>query len=374
VSTFLERVLEPPHYGYERNGKLYVPSNKEILVQFLSRMNIFKSKKNWLPFSSWLMTLLLLIPLYIFAVDYFSWKLLVVGFFYSMVGLGTHGTVYLHRYCSHRAYRFRTRLCRFVVKNLTIKVIPEEIYAVSHLVHHKFSEKPGDPYNVYGGWLYCFLADAIHNPISTRLDKKDYHKLSKFMTSAGLKTNSYDSYQKYGSLTPPLYFFMTYFLNWTFWYTVFFLIGGHALATCLFGSAAIWGIGVRTFNYDGHGGGKDKKKEGIDFLKTENCINQVWAGYVSGEWHNNHHLYPNGARAGFLRYQLDLAWLFILGCYKMKLVTQLNDPYPRFIKEHYEPYLKSKGQKITSKETPLSNTENLSQPSVKHSESPTPRM
>ena len=33
--------------------------------------------------------------------------------------------------------------------------------------------------------------------------------------------------------------------------------------------------------------------------------------FVAGEWHNNHHLYPTGARSGFLGYQVDLPWFFI---------------------------------------------------------------
>ena len=28
-------------------------------------------------------------------------------------------------------------------------------------------------------------------------------------------------------------------------------------------------------------------------------------------WQNNHHLYPGSARAGFLPYQIDFAWVYI---------------------------------------------------------------
>ena len=48
-------------------------------------------------------------------------------------------------------------------------------------------------------------------------------------------------------------------LNWGFWYAVFFLLGGHALAVTLFGSAGVWALGVRTFNYEGHGKGSDRR-------------------------------------------------------------------------------------------------------------------
>ena len=50
--TLLERVLDPPQYGYTRNSKLYVPSKKELFAEFNRRMNIFANKKNWLTFFS----------------------------------------------------------------------------------------------------------------------------------------------------------------------------------------------------------------------------------------------------------------------------------------------------------------------------------
>ena len=341
MDHFLDRVLEKPSYGYLRDSKLYVPTHKEIIKLFFNRYNIFKSKKNWLTFCSWNITFFLTIPFFAFFFKYFSWSLLPLGFIYGMVLMGSHGTLYLHRYCSHRGFRFRNPFFRFIVKNLVVKVIPEEIYAVSHLVHHKYSEKPGDPYNVNGGWLYCFLACANHQPISTNLNEKDYQVLAKFMQAAGLKTNTYLKYKKFGSLVTPLNFLLNYGLNWLFWYGAFYLLGGHALATCIFGWVGVWAFGVRTFNFDGHGRGKDKRQEGIDFLKADKSINQIWPGYVAGEWHNNHHLYPNGARSGFLPYQLDLPWIFIYSCFKLGIITQYHDPKPRFLKEHYNPYLKN---------------------------------
>ena len=341
MDHFLNKVLEKPRYGYLRDGKLYIPTVKELFKHFFSRYNIFKSKKNWLTFCSWNLTFFLTIPFFTFIFKYLSWSLLPVGFIYGMVLMGSHGTLYLHRYCSHKAFRFRNPFFRFIVKNLVIKIIPEEIYAVSHLVHHKYSEQPGDPYNVNGGWFYCFLACANHQPIATDLGEKDYRVLSKFMQSVGLKTNSYTQYKKYGSLVNPINFLLNFGFNWLFWYGTFYLLGGHALATCMFGWAGVWAFGVRTFNFDGHGRGKDKRKEGIDFLKADRSINQFWPGYVAGEWHNNHHLYPNGARSGFLPYQLDLPWFFIYSCYKLGIITHYHDPKARFFKDHYNLYLKN---------------------------------
>ena len=79
----------------------------------------------------------------------------------------------------------------------------------------------------------------------------------------------------------------------------------------MFGAAGFWAVGVRTYNYEGHGKGEDKRRDGVDHNREDMSINQIWPGYVAGEWHNNHHLYPKSARSGFKPYQLDLAWCYI---------------------------------------------------------------
>lgn len=96
-------------------------------------------------------------------------------------------------------------------------------------------------------------------------------------------------------------------MNWSFLYGIFYLIGGNALACCLFGAAGFWAIGVPTFNYEGHDKGLDKQKEGNDYNLDDKSINQIWPGIVVGEWHNNHHLFPKSARSGFRPFQIDFA-------------------------------------------------------------------
>ncbi len=336
---FLERVLEPPSYGFSRDGKLYVPSNRELIREFFSRMNVFRTRHNWLPAFCWFATLSLGVPLAVFLARYFSWTMAFAGFAYAMILLGTHGTIYLHRYSTHRAFKFRNDFWRLVVSNLVVKVAPEELYVVSHHVHHSYTEKPGDPYNAHGGFLYCFLADANHQPISRNLSAEDYELASRMLSHTGVKTNTYEQYQRWGSISHPGATILSYALNWAFWYAVFFAIGGHGLATAIFGMCMIWGLGVRTFNYDGHAHGQDKRRDGVDFNRDDLSINQIWPGYVAGEWHNNHHLYPTSARSGFLPYQMDLAWFFIRACAALGVVSSYRDDKPAFLQDHYRPYL-----------------------------------
>jgi stearoyl-CoA desaturase (delta-9 desaturase) len=333
--TFLDYVLKAPSYGWkDANGSLIKPSQKQIITEFFSRLNVFRDKKNWLSFMSWSMVLILAPCLFLFIFKYFSVKMLVAAFLYSMIILGTHGTIWHHRYCTHRAYKFRNNFWRFFTQNLTIKIIPEEIYVISHHVHHAKSDQPGDPYNASAGFLYCFLADVNHQPIARDLNEKDYARCVKLMKHTGVQVNTYAQYQKYGTLANPFRTIASVILSWSFWYLMFYLIGGHALACTLFGAASVWAVGVRTFNYEGHGKGKDKRREGIDHNRDDMSVNQVWPGIVAGEWHNNHHLYPKSARSGFKPYQVDLAWYYIKMMSFLGAVSQYNDSKKRFYAEH----------------------------------------
>ena len=337
--SFINYVLEPPSYGWQNEkGELVKPSSSQVLSEFISRINIFKSKKNWLAFTGWLCILCLVPFLVLFIFKYFSWGLLLAGFLYSMVGMGTHGTVWHHRYCTHSAYKFRNRIWRFITQNLVIRLIPEEIYTISHHVHHAKSDQPGDPYNAEGGWLYCFLADANHQPISKNLSAHDYSRVLSLLKHTGIRCNSYRQYQKWGSVANPFNTAIFVLLNWAFWYSLFFVIGGPALACTLFAGALIWGVGVRTFNYEGHGKGKDRRQEGTDFNRHDMSVNQYWPGIVAGEWHNNHHLFPRSARAGFLKYQVDLAWYFIYFLYMIGGVSSYRNSKKEFYKKYFYPY------------------------------------
>jgi fatty-acid desaturase len=329
--AFLESVLEQPSYGWKDEfGELSKPKPRQILNEFFSRLNVFKNKKNWMSFMSWFMIVLLAPFLFLFVFKYFSIKLLIVAFVYSMIVMGTHGTIWLHRYCTHGAYTFSNKFWRFFTQNLTLKIIPEEIYAISHHVHHAMSDQPGDPYNANGGFLYCFLADVNHQPIARNLTEKDYAKCVNLMKHTGVKTNSFVQYNKWGTLASPLRTITAIALNWGFWFGCFYLLGGFGLVCAIFGAAGVWAVGVRTYNYEGHGKGKDMRRDGVDHNRDDMSINQIWPGYVAGEWHNNHHLYPKSARSGFKTYQLDLAWCYIKFLSIIGAVSQYRDSKKEF--------------------------------------------
>lgn len=333
--AFIDDVLKQPSYGWkDENGVLVKPCSKQLWKEAFKRTNVFHSRKNWISFSSLLMALCLLPFLYTFLFHFFSWKTVLAFFLYSMIIMGTHGTIWFHRYCTHKAYRFSNSFWRIFTQNLVIKTLPEEIYVVSHHVHHSKSDEPGDPYNARGGFLYCMLAEFNHQRIAADLSSEDYNKVLHFMRHTGVETNNYRQYQKWGSVASPFYTLRVWLLNWIFWYGTFYLAGGHGLACALFSAALFWFILVRAFNFTGHGKGENKHVEGVDFDRSNLSVNQLRPGLFAGEWHNNHHLYPGSARAGFLSYQLDLPWIYIYGLYKMKAVSSYRDSKEDFLRKY----------------------------------------
>jgi sn-1 stearoyl-lipid 9-desaturase len=355
--AFLDDVLQPPSYGWkDAYGNFSKPTSATILKEFFSRLNIFKNKKNWLSFFSWLKVLALFPFFVLFVTKYFSVALLAAGFVYGMILMGTHGTIWYHRYCTHGAYTFRNSWWKFFTKNLVLSIIPEEIYVVSHHVHHAKSDQPGDPYFAEGGFLYCFLADVNHQPIAKDMCEKDYSHVLHLMKHSGLRGNNFLKYQKWGSFASPAASIANWILNWGFWIAVFYLTGGMGLVCALLGGAFIWAVGVRTFNYEGHGKGKDMRQKGTDHNRKDMSVNQIWPGYVAGEWHNNHHLYPKSARSGFLPYQLDLAWCYVKLMHSLGAVSSYRDNKKQFYKEYYTPYLnKEKVNMVISKNDWVTN-------------------
>lgn len=324
-----------PSYGWRNeDGTLSVPSSKQLWNEAFSRMNIFRTRKNWISFASVMMIVLFLPALYFFLFHFFSWKLLAAFLVYAMIIMGTHGTIWFHRFGTHKAYRFSHPFWRLLTQNLVIKTLPEEIYVVSHHVHHSKSDEPGDPYNAQAGFLYCMLAEFNHQRVSPDLSEADYKKVVHFMHHTGVGLNNYQQYQRWGSVASPFYTVGLWALNWTFWATAFYFIGGPGLVCALFSAAFFWFMLVRAFNYTGHGKGEVKHVEGVDFDTSNLSVNQLRPGLFAGEWHNNHHLYPGSARAGFLAYQLDLPWIYIYTLYRLGAVSSYRDSKQEFLRKY----------------------------------------
>lgn len=170
--AFIDDLLQAPSYGWkDGKGLLIRPSSTQLWRAAFRRINLFQSKKNWIAFSSVAIIVCLLPALYLFLFRHFSRTLLVAFVIYGMVIMGTHGTIWFHRYCTHKTFRFSHPLWRILTQNLVIRTLPEEVYVVSHHVHHSKSDEPGDPYNAQAGFLYCMLVEFNNERVSPGLSE-----------------------------------------------------------------------------------------------------------------------------------------------------------------------------------------------------------
>jgi len=357
----IRTMLAEPSYGWatkETKGKgadakIYVPTWPEIISEWCKNINVFADRKNWLAAYDWSATFALQFINFMFWSWYISPKLLCAWFLYAMVVMGSSNTLWIHRYATHRAYQFSDGVfgsfAKLLVQNLTVYLVPEEVYVPSHHVHHAIPDQPGDPYHPDGGALYCFLADANHQQINRNLNEHDYQQVSDMLDHVPMYRNTYEQYCYWGTISHPADLLPRIAANWIGHYFFWYMIGGHPLACCILGAAGFWFLGIRTFNFDSHGQGEDRHQEGVDFYPVSSSINQFFPGTVAGEWHNNHHMFPRSARSGFLWWQMDIPFAAVRVLNVFGLVSSFNDDKPKFMKrvKDSQPLVKK------SDETPL---------------------
>src|ERR1700726_4721012 len=89
--AFIDEVLQQPSYGWmDDRGLLIKPTLRQLYAEAFSRINIFKSKKNWISLFSWVMAACMLPFFLVFLIDFISWKLVIVVAVYAMIIMSTH--------------------------------------------------------------------------------------------------------------------------------------------------------------------------------------------------------------------------------------------------------------------------------------------
>ena len=337
---FVRTVLRQPTYGWVSATNR--PSDATIRGEFLRRLDPRAGRHQWLPITVWTVNALFLATLLVYLVGFFTWSSLAVGVAYAFLFLPQYGTFYFHRYGTHRAWRFAHPAFAFLAKHAAIRVIPEEVYIVSHHVHHTLADADGDPYDPRGGWWYCFLADVNHQAIATDLDADDHARARGLLSHLFIGANDYAGYQRWGSIVHPAALAADLLLNWLFWAGLLTLVGGPSLALAVFGCTTFWLWGIRNFNFLAHGRGGDERREGEDFHRADLSVNRTLSAWLASEWHNNHHLFPRSARAGFLPYQLDVVWWTVRALAAVGIIASYRDDTERFYVEHYRPWLESR--------------------------------
>jgi stearoyl-CoA desaturase (delta-9 desaturase) len=262
----------------------------------------------------------LLVQLGVFALPFVGWSWAGVGgcaFFYVTRSLGI--TVFYHRGLAHRAFRMpRPVQLAGAVLGAAAGQRGPLWWVATHRVHHRFTDRPGDPHSpvVDGlfashlGWLFHpqvapsgKVSDLARFP-ELRLVDRSHHlvvlatALAAFGAGAAL-----------GKWAPGLHTSGPQMLVWGFF-----------VSTTLLYHATF------SVNSIAHRFGRRR------FATADASRNNALVAFFTlGEgWHNNHHRYPASARQGLSRLELDPSWWVIRALAGLHLVDSVR-PVPAVV-------------------------------------------
>jgi stearoyl-CoA desaturase (delta-9 desaturase) len=225
--------------------------------------------------------------------------------------------VWYHRYCTHRAFKFRNiRVPRLFLWTNPV-CFREESYVIPHRIHHSKSDEAGDPYGPHLGWLGSYLATDSQQKLNREISQREYERLAKSLEHIGFPANSYERFQRTGSIEVESYYVARAVFANLFWPLLAYLAAGWWGALAWVSGVFFYTFLVRDFNYRGHGGAFGQLNPGTP-------LNHIFYGLIAGEWHENHHAHPRSARSGLAWWQLDVPYWIIRAMKGCGIVTQYH--------------------------------------------------
>ena len=311
-------LIVEPTYGY---GDLAPrkPTLREVFVEWFDAINFLKDRTRLLPAAYLVYHLATFGVFILFFARYFS--LASVGI---VMGIATfiatiYNTVWYHRYCTHRAYRFRSLWPARLLLWTNPVCFREEGFVIPHRIHHSKSDKPGDPYGPHLGWLGSYLAIESQQKTNRDITRSDYERLARSLEHIGFAQNSYEKFRRTGSVENVWHYGAHVMVATLFWCSLGYVVASWPGAMAWLAGAFLSSFFMRDFNYRGHGGFFFKASEG-------HPANQLFYGLLGGEWHDNHHDHPRSARAGLAWWQLDAPYWIIKAMGACGLVERINLP------------------------------------------------
>lgn len=309
-------LLEEPTYGWGEIAPRK-PSTREIFVEWIDAVNFVKKRTRFLTalFTAFHLATFGVFIYFIvcrFSILHVAWVMGISSFIATV-----YNTVWYHRYCTHRSYKFRslgwTRL--FLWTNPVC--FREESYVIPHHVHHAKEDRPGDPYGPHLGWLGSYLASESSAKTNLEINRSDYERLAKGLKHIGFPVNTYEKFLRTGSVENPWHWFARSLFANLLWCSLAYFMGGTVGILTWLSGVFLYTFFVRDFNYRGHGGFFFKASKG-------QATNQLFYGLISGEWHDNHHSFPRLAHSGLKWWQLDIPYWIIKTMGWCGLVETIN--------------------------------------------------
>lgn len=236
-------------------------------------------------------------------------------------------TAFYHRCFAHRAFKV-PRAVQFLGALLGASAAQRGPlwWVAHHRKHHLYTDKPGDPHSpVVDGFWYSHVL-WIFDPQNAPTDLKRAGDLARFpelrfldryeyVAPAGWAVGCFGLGELLSRLAPGLGTSGWQMLTWGF------VVPTIALYHSTF-----------SVNSLAHRFGRRRYETSDDSRN-----NWVIAALVLGEgWHNNHHRFPNSARQGLSRSELDPTWWGIRALAWLRLASNLRPP-PRWALEDARP-------------------------------------
>jgi sn-2 palmitoyl-lipid 9-desaturase len=246
---------------------------------------------------------------------YFTWVGLATFIVMSCCTLGLGVTLGYHRLLSHRSFE-TLRIIRYILAFLGVLALQGGPirWVATHRLHHKETDKPGDPHSPIQGFLWAHVIWTFyrHPELSTQDDLKHY--------APDLYKDPFLRFlDRYCFLLYPGFALLAFGIG-----TV---IGGWYLGL----SIVLWGWALRTV-YTWHVTWLVNSAAHIWGYQShpshDNSRNNWWVALLTfGEgWHNNHHAYPFSARMGLQWFEVDMSYWIVLLLEKTGLAWNVLRP------------------------------------------------
>lgn len=240
---------------------------------------------------------------------FFSWSALAVTlflhWFFGSVGI----CLGYHRLLTHRSFQVPKGLERAIALIGSLALQGGIIaWVAGHRMHHLYTEDiEKDPYSAKRGFWWSHMLWFLY------------------------KRPEFFNYESYRQFAPDLD--RDPFYRWLDRYFLLLQIPLGVLLYCLGGwSFVIYGLFVRSvllwhstwlINSASHLTGGYRT-----FDSEDNSRNLWWAALLTyGEgWHNNHHAYPNVAKAGWKWWEIDMTWWLIFILKRLRLARKVVLP------------------------------------------------
>jgi stearoyl-CoA desaturase (delta-9 desaturase) len=307
ISDFTVALMPPPETVPPPNAEAEAYSKKEINPWMPPRFMRWSNGLDW-PAVIW-MGLIHLGALA--AIFFFTWKALGLFLLLSWITGGLGVCLGYHRLLTHWSFKTFPWMRRSLAMLGTLSGEGPPITWVGvHRMHHRHSDKEGDPHSPQDGgwwshilWLFprprdpawrqmrdYYSKDLIKDPFMRMLDKTFilwHFVLGGILLAAGWYF--WDIYTGLSFLTWGLFLRMVWVMHITW---------------CVNSASHIWGYR----NYE----------------TKDNSRNLWWVGLLAyGEgWHNNHHAFPGRARHGHRWWEIDATYATI--CLMEKLGLAWN--------------------------------------------------